>query len=111
MAISKAADKAHAQEALSELEVRQRLDELTSEIASLSRTLADLGGQKVEDYRDELERLVADAVSASRKAMDSARTGAASLEQGFEEQVREHPLRAIGIAAGIGFLFAFLTRR
>jgi ElaB/YqjD/DUF883 family membrane-anchored ribosome-binding protein len=25
--------------------------------------------------------------------------------------VREHPLRAIGIAAGIGFLFALMSRR
>ena len=113
MAISRTADKARAQaqEALSELEMQQRIDDLRKEIASISRTLSALGGQKAEDYREAAERLASDAVSASLKAFESARSEAASLEEGFERRVREHPLRAIGIAAGVGFLFALLTRR
>lgn len=113
MAISRTADKARAQaqEALSELEMQQRIDDLRKEIASISRTLSAMGGQKMDDYRETVERLTSDAVSASLKAFESARNEAVSLEEGFERQVREHPLRAIGIAAGVGFLFALLTRR
>ena len=113
MAMSRTAEKAgnQAREALSELEMQQRIDDLKNEIASISRTLQAMGGQKVEDYKDTVEKLAADAVSASLKAFDYARTEAASLEQSFERQVRENPLRAIGIAAGVGFLFALLTRR
>lgn len=113
MALSRTADKAKAQaeDALSELEMRQRIDDLKNEIASLSRTLSALGGQKVDDYKDTVEKITADAVSASLKAFDAARSEAMSLERGFERQVREHPLRAIGIAAGVGFLFALLSRR
>jgi ElaB/YqjD/DUF883 family membrane-anchored ribosome-binding protein len=55
--------------------------------------------------------MAADAVSASLRALDSARTEALSLEEGFEQRVRDNPLKAIGIAAGIGFLFALMTRR
>jgi len=113
MAMSRTAEKAsnQAREALSELEMQQRIEDLKNEIASISRTLQAMGGQKVEDYRDTVEKLAADAVHASVKAFDSARSEALSLEQGFEKQVRENPLRAIGIAAGVGFLFALLTRR
>lgn len=113
MAMSRTADKAKSQarEALSELEMQQRIEDLKNEIASISKTLAAISGQKVEDYRETVERLASDAVSASLKAFDSARAEAVSLEEGFERQVREHPLRAVAVAAGIGFLFALLTRR
>lgn len=113
MAMSRTAEKtrAKAEDALSELEMRQRIDDLKDEIASISRTLSALGGQKVDDYRDAVEKLTSDAVSASLRAFDTARSEALSMEQGFERQVREHPLRALGVAAGIGFLFALMTRR
>lgn len=113
MAMSRTAEtaKAKAEDVLSELEMRQRIDDLKDEIASLSKTLSALGGQKVDDYRDTVEKLASDAMAASLRAFDTARTEAASLEEGFERQVREHPLRAIGIAAGVGFLFALMTRR
>lgn len=117
MATSRNADKAtnqatnQAQEVLSELEMQQRIEDLRNELASLGRTLSAIGGQKVAGYRDTVENLASDAVSASMRALDSARAEATSLEEGFERHVRENPLRAIGIAAGVGFLFALLTRR
>lgn len=113
MAMSRTAEKtrAKAEDVLSELEMRQRIDDLKQEIASISKTLSALGGQKVDEYRDTMERLAADAVDASFKAFESARSEALTLEEGFERHVREHPLRAIGIAAGIGFLFALMSRR
>ena len=113
MSASRTAEKTRtkAEDVLSELEMRQRIDDLRQEIASISRTLSALGGQKVDDYRESAERLASDAVSASLRAFDTARAEALSMEEGFERQVREHPLRAIGIAAGVGFLFALLTRR
>ena len=113
MALSKAANDAQvsAADTLSQLELAQRLDDLQSEIASITKTLSAIGGQKVDDYRAGMERLAADAVSASLKAFDSARSEAVSLEETFEDHVRAHPLRAIGIAAGVGFLFALMSRR
>ena len=113
MALSRTAEKLKddARDALSETEMQQRIDELRSEIAAISKTLSSMGGQKIDDYRDTMERLAGDAVSASLRAFDSARSEAVSLEQGFERHVRDNPLRAVGIAAGIGFLLAILTRR
>ena len=63
MAMSRTAEKtrAKAEEALSELEMRQRIDDLKQELASINRTLAALGGQKAEDYRESVERLASDA--------------------------------------------------
>ena len=78
MAMSRTADKTRAkgEEVLSELEMRQRIDDLKAELAAISRTLSALGGQKVDDYRESVERLVSDAVSASHKAFDTARSEA-----------------------------------
>lgn len=113
MALSKAANdtKDAAREALSQLELEQRIDDLKNELASMTKTLAAIGGRKAEDYRAGVEKLAADAVNASLNAFDSARSEAMSLEESFEEHVRAHPLRSIGIAAGIGFLFAIMSRR
>ena len=52
-----------------------------------------------------------DAVSASLNALHKAKDEAVSLEESFEEQVRARPLQSIGIALGVGFLAALLTRR
>lgn len=113
MAMTRTAEKAGAKagDALSELEMRQRIDDLKDEISSISRTLQALGGQKVSDYQQTVDKFASDAIAASLRAFDSAKSEALSMEEGFERQVREHPLRAIGIAAGVGFLFALMTRR
>jgi ElaB/YqjD/DUF883 family membrane-anchored ribosome-binding protein len=109
MAMSRSAEE--AQQVLSELEMQQRIDDLKAEIAAISRTLSAMGGQKAEDFRDHVENLASDAVAASRTAVDGAIAEARSLEESVERHIKDNPMRAIGIAAGVGFLFALLTRR
>src|SRR5262245_5201045 len=106
MALSKAANdlKANAGELGQELE--QRLEDLKREVANISKTLAAIGTQKAEDYRVGVEKLASDAMAVSHQAIDRAKAEAASLEESLENQVRAHPMRAIGIAAGIGFMIA-----
>ena len=93
------------------VELEEQVQELRREIAELARTLTSIGSGKVEEYRAGLDRLANEAVDASARAFDMAKSEAVSMEQSFERQVREHPLQALGIAAGIGFLAALLTRR
>ena len=92
-------------------DVEDRIDELRNEIAALTKTLASFGATKVDDYRAGLDRLAADAIATSSKAFEAARSEAISLEEGLETQIRNRPLQAVGIAVGVGFLAALLTRR
>jgi ElaB/YqjD/DUF883 family membrane-anchored ribosome-binding protein len=43
--------------------------------------------------------------------MGAARAQAASIERDLERQIRTKPMQSVAIAAGIGFLFALLSRR
>jgi len=92
-------------------DLEDQITELRREIAALTKNIAAFGSAKVDDYRAGIDRLAADAVNASLNAFSTAKEEAISLEESFEEQVRARPLQAIGIAAGVGFLAALLTRR
>jgi len=92
-------------------DLEDQITELRREIAALTKNIAAFGSAKVDDYRAGIDRMAADAVNASLSAFNTAKDEAISLEEGFEEQVRARPLQAIGIAVGVGFLAALLTRR
>jgi ElaB/YqjD/DUF883 family membrane-anchored ribosome-binding protein len=92
-------------------DLEDQVAELRKEISALTKTLASYGSSKVDDYKAGMESFASDAVSASLSALNSAKSEAISLEESFEEQVRLRPLQSIGIAVGVGFLAALLTRR
>lgn len=92
-------------------DVEDRIEELRNEIAALTKTLAAFGATKVDDYKAGLDRLAADAIATSSRAFEAARSEAISLEEGLETHIRNKPLQSVGIAVGIGFLAAILTRR
>jgi len=92
-------------------DLEAQITELRREIASLTKNIAAFGQAKADEYRSGIEGLASDAVHASLNALHSARDEAASLEESFEEHVRARPLQSIGIALGVGFLAALLTRR
>ncbi len=114
MTIAKAVDKlkhGNGTAAMDELDIETRLEEMRSEMVRLSEALTSLGSSKMDEYKAGIDKLAADAVSTSMSALKTAKTEAVSLEESFESQIRSHPLQAIGIAAGIGFLAAIMTRR
>jgi len=92
-------------------ELEAQIAELKREIASLTKGIAAFGSAKVDDYKAGAEKLASDAIAASVRAMEDARDEAVSLERDFERHVRAKPLQSIGIAVGVGFLAALLTRR
>jgi ElaB/YqjD/DUF883 family membrane-anchored ribosome-binding protein len=97
--------------AMNELDIEARLEEMRAEMTRLSEALTSLGSTKLDEYKAGIDKLAADAVSTSLSALKTAKSEAVSLEESFEGQIRSHPLQAIGIAAGIGFLAAIMTRR
>jgi len=84
---------------------------LKEDIATLTRQLAATGEQSVKTAR----RVAAEGVEQLRTQGEATladlRSGARDLEAQIGEAVREKPVTSLAIAAGVGFLFALLTRR
>jgi ElaB/YqjD/DUF883 family membrane-anchored ribosome-binding protein len=95
--------------AIEDIEVQIRT--LREEMEKLSRQLSSSGERSIDAAR----RAAADGVEHLRAqgeaAMEGLRTNAKDFEQQFEATVREKPLTALAVAAGVGFLFALMTRR
>ncbi|MGE7367522.1 DUF883 family protein [Neorhizobium sp. NPDC001467] len=92
-------------------EIELQLSQLREDIAVLARTVAAAGSQKAEDVGRRVRKAKEDATDASLNMVEAAREQALSLEKDLERQIRAKPLQSVGIAAGVGFLFALLARR
>lgn len=92
-------------------DVQAELDNLRRDIAALTQAITSLGSAKLQEAGARATEMGAEMAGASAAAYQSARDGLRSAEQDLETRIRNNPLQAVGIAAGIGFLAALLTRR
>ena len=92
-------------------ELDAQIQELRRDISEIGKTLKALGAAKAQEYKATADDMANEAIGIGSRAYDAARAEAMSLEESFERQVREKPLQALAIAAGVGFLAALLTRR
>ena len=84
-------------------EVRDQIEQLRKDITALSSSLASAGASSVGKAEN-------DIMKTSQQAVDNVAKEIGSLESDLVSQIRDYPVRSIGIAAGIGFLAAMLTR-
>ena len=84
-------------------QVNAQIDQLRKDFAELSRTLAATGAHTV----DKAEH---DIIQSSQEAVGNVAKEIRGIEADLVSQIRDYPVRSIGIAAGIGFLAAMLTR-
>lgn len=92
-------------------DVLNQIELLRRDVAGLGKAIREFGTVKAEEFRQRASDLGEDAASSSQQAIDQAREGLASLESDLEDKIREKPLKAVAVAAGIGYLFAAFTRR
>lgn len=95
----------------SQADIELQLQQLREDIAALARAVAAAGNTKADDLKSKARRASHEAMDASAQMMDAARAQAMSMEQDLERQIRTKPLQSVAIAAGLGFLFALLSRR
>jgi ElaB/YqjD/DUF883 family membrane-anchored ribosome-binding protein len=105
-AAGKSADEGRASSDL-EADIRQ----LKADIEKLAKQLAETG----EHGYGAAKRAAAEGVEQLRvqgeAAFGSLRGSAQDIEAQVAASVREKPITSLAIAAGIGFLFALLSRR
>lgn len=98
-------------EAPSAADVEKQLEQIRKDIAGLAETIASLAASKAEEVKDQAVKAGTEAAAASVSAVQSACEQVTHARGELEEAIREKPLQSLGIAAGIGFFLALLTRR
>lgn len=97
---------------------QQDADDFETQIASLKEELAKVKAQLAssgERSLDAARKAARGGVSQLREqgeaAMDDLRANARDLETQLVNRVREKPVTALAVAAGVGFLFALIASR
>lgn len=76
------------------------IQQLREDIALLKEHLMETGNRSVFRAR-----------KAAKDSAEQLRGSADEFQEDIAERVREKPLTAVALAAGIGYLFAMITRR
>jgi len=92
-------------------DIEVQLQQLREDIASLAKTVAAVGNVKATEVKGKAKQAANDAADASYHMVEAAREQALSWERDLERQIRTNPIQSVAIAAGVGFVFALLSRR
>lgn len=92
-------------------DLEARVEQLTAQLAELSRAVGGYSNGTLEALAQDARRLKEDMTERSVAMANVARDRIVTAESEVEQRIRENPLTAIGIAAGIGFLAALMTKR
>jgi ElaB/YqjD/DUF883 family membrane-anchored ribosome-binding protein len=82
-------------------------DDLRDKASEVAQDVRDMGGQLGDVAREQYENVKEQASQYYKRG----RKRAADVEEGFEDYIREKPIHAILVAAGIGLLVGMMWRR
>jgi ElaB/YqjD/DUF883 family membrane-anchored ribosome-binding protein len=66
---------------------------------------------QIEAIKSEMQNISATMGRIAEKGMNRAQDKAVETKESAEEAIKQNPLQAIAIAAGLGLLIGILTRR
>jgi len=92
-------------------DLSKQVEALKADIASLTDTISSLGKQKANATKDELEFRAQLLKERGKDALNTAGSEFDRLSSEAERTVREKPMTALAIAAGVGLVVGFLTSR
>lgn len=108
---STAKSRSNGSEIPSTEDFEKQFEQLRHDIATLSETVQRLGTGTVHEAQRKAVDAGHDLTEATEGALKNLQNEFAHLEKDMTDRVRANPLQALGIAAGIGFLAAVLTRK
>ncbi len=80
-----------------------------------NRSASEQFREKASQVKQDVRELGVVAKDAAAEKFDhwykDGREKAIQFEHGLENQIREHPLQSVAIAAGVGFLAGYLVSR
>ena len=92
-------------------DIEAQLEQIREDIALLAKLVTEVSAAKAESYKLRAKRATSDAAESSFSMIDTARDEVLSMERDLENKIRDKPLQSVAIAAGVGFITAFLARR
>ncbi|MGE0845805.1 MAG: YqjD family protein [Flavobacteriaceae bacterium] len=92
-------------------DIEAQIAQIRGDIAELGKVVSAYGTGKAKEMKGRADAASSDIADSSREALASLRSEFEALESDLRARVREKPVQALGIAAGIGFLVALLARR
>lgn len=92
-------------------EMEAQIETLKAEIAKLTAQVSSSGERSFEALKNIAQEGVHQARVQGEAAMAGLKGNAGDIEAQVTAAVREKPVTSLAIAAGVGFLFALLSRR
>jgi ElaB/YqjD/DUF883 family membrane-anchored ribosome-binding protein len=92
-------------------DIEKQLQKLSSDIAALTKIVASFGTGKLDEASQQAKTIADDISQRSAAAATDIKDRLATAESDLENQIRRYPLASVGIAAGLGFVVALLSRR
>lgn len=93
-----------------EQELESQVAQLQSDLKAVGETLRKLTGEKATEVKDIAETEFRQLKRRGKHMVEEAQDQAGEYEQQLKDVIRDKPLTAVAAAAGIGFVFALLTR-
>ena len=93
--------------------IKREIDDWASEVRTIARKVtndADLSSE-VEAIKGDVQKLAATIGDVAKRQAGRAQDNAVDAMHTAENYIRQNPLQAVAIAAGLGFLYGLFTRR
>ena len=98
-------------EKVTQEDLQADIAQLKQDIAALAKQLARTGERSVNTARRAANEQVSQLRAQGEATLADLRSGAEDMEAELVAAVREKPITSLAIAAGVGFLFALISRR
>jgi uncharacterized protein YjbJ (UPF0337 family) len=92
-------------------QVRKEIDSWFSSTALVANDNAEELADQIEAIRADIQSLTSTVSRVANKQLGQAQDKAVEAMSNAEDAIRENPVSAVAIAAGLGFLFGIFTRR
>lgn len=93
-----------------ERELEAQISQLQSDLKDITETLGKLTNSKVDEAKAIAKTEIRHLQEKGQQLIGEAQDHAGEIEKQLKDTIREKPLTAVAAAAGIGFVFALLTR-
>jgi ElaB/YqjD/DUF883 family membrane-anchored ribosome-binding protein len=103
-------DRSAAKAETREQQLESQVVQLQQDLKAISETLSKLTGEKVGEARSLATSEVQHLRERGQQMLSQAQDQMGETEKQLKDTIRDKPLTAVVAAAGIGFLFALLTR-
>ncbi|MAU96889.1 MAG: hypothetical protein CMP81_13535 [Fulvimarina sp.] len=90
--------------------VEEQLGRLREDVAALSDAVRSMATHGADDVRRQASALREDVRQRGEQYLRQAQDAASDLEEEVTERIRAEPIKAVLIAAGVGYLYARLFR-